>query len=440
MGKQNRQRRAAKQRKRQTHGGGRQRGWVLPGPAAAAPPPSVRDLLLAASWATDGDAATALFDRLAALPADRVAIDAAAILEDLLGHLWNDGWQPVDVERIVRRELGADDVVVLQRVLAAESARYEQLGRQVAPHWMAQLADAGATRTWAPGEPYLARTSLPWARALASAVRLLGLLERSPRLPLLIPPPDQWHAAMAVAAPSNLPPGLLDKVRALLAKAEATTFDAEAEAFTAKAQELMARHRIDRAVLAADGGAGIDDDVIIGRRLTIDDPYADTKALLLGAIADANGAHAVWSKGLGFSTVFAHRGELDVIEELFTSLLVQATAALRREGSKQDRSGRSRTTRFRRSFLVSFAHRIGERLRERVEQTVADAEMDSAESLLPILAARDDEVRGHAERLFPDATSFRPSASDREGWYAGRLFADHADVAVGDPLAERAAS
>jgi hypothetical protein len=44
---------------------------------------------------------------------------------------------------------------------------------------------------------------------------------------------------------------MLDRVRALLAKAESTEFPKEAEALSARAQELMARHRIDRALLAA---------------------------------------------------------------------------------------------------------------------------------------------------------------------------------------------
>ncbi len=43
----------------------------------------------------------------------------------------------------------------------------------------------------------------------------------------------------------------LTTIRNLLAKAEATTFPAEAEAFTAKATELMARHRIDEALVWA---------------------------------------------------------------------------------------------------------------------------------------------------------------------------------------------
>ncbi|MGH3566379.1 MAG: DUF2786 domain-containing protein, partial [Pseudonocardia sp.] len=43
----------------------------------------------------------------------------------------------------------------------------------------------------------------------------------------------------------------LDTVRKLLAKAEGAATQAEAETYTAKAMELMARHGIDSALLAA---------------------------------------------------------------------------------------------------------------------------------------------------------------------------------------------
>ena len=118
---------------------------------------------------------------------------------------------------------------------------------------------------------------------------------------------------------------------------------------------------------------------------------------------------------------------------------MQATDALRREGSKQDRFGRSRTTRFRRSFLVAFASRIGHRLRETVDLTVADAQSGSDDALLPILAARDDEVDDAADRAFPDIDQFSPSANDGEGWYAGTLFGDQADMSLGEKLDERVA-
>jgi hypothetical protein len=226
----------------------------------------------------------------------------------------------------------------------------------------------------------------------------------------------------------SLPDGLLARVRALLAKAESTTFDAEAEAFTAKAQELMTQHRIDRALL--DSATAEANDGPAARRIAIDDPYAEAKALLLARIAEPNGCRAVWSKPLGFTTVFGFADELDGVEELFTSLLVQAAAALHREGSKQDPFGRSRTTRYRRSFLVAFAVRVGERLQATVDATVEATNGECGREVVPILAARDQRAAAAAATAFPRVTSFAPTASDREGWVAGAVFGSVADLSL----------
>jgi hypothetical protein len=118
---------------------------------------------------------------------------------------------------------------------------------------------------------------------------------------------------------------MLDRVRALLAKAESTEFPKEAEALSARAQELMARHRIDRALLAAaSGGAGEPS----GRRLAVDSPYEAPKTVLLDVVATANGCRLVWHRSLGLCTVLGFPGDLDAVELLFTSLLAQATAAM----------------------------------------------------------------------------------------------------------------
>lgn len=101
---------------------------------------------------------------------------------------------------------------------------------------------------------------------------------------------------------------------------------------------------------------------------------------LLNGIAAANRARAIWSKDLGFVTVIGHHEDLDAVETLFTSLLVQATSTMTRQGSRKDLAGRSRTAAFRRSFLTAFAVRISERLQE-----AADAEVSRAA----------DEVEGH---------------------------------------------
>lgn len=447
MGKNNRQRRAAKQRKRsaRTSSSGRHRDtngseWS----PFEDDEPTERDMatvFMAAAYAhRRGDAGVVeeATGALAAAPSSALARVLQSTLELQVSHLWAGGWQPAVLDRVVGRELGRHETLVLRSVVAAEAASYESLGHEVAPDWMAQLDSIQARRWWSDGRPYLLQIDQPWSDVIGSAVRLMALFGVVPEIPLLSPPPAQWRRGHTTTAASNLPPGLLERVRALLAKAESTQFDAEAEAFTAKAQELMARHRIDRAVLESAGRGS--DEAPTGRRLLIDDPYADAKAMLLQAICAANGGHSVWSKDMGFSTVFAFADELDIIEDLFTSLLVQATAALRREGSKQDRLGRSRTTRFRRSFLVAFANRIGHRLQEATDAAVATAEAETGRSLVPVLASRATAAEEAAVRSFPRLGTFAASATDREGWHAGTLFGDRADLGVGAPVSERAAS
>lgn len=352
--------------------------------------------------------------------------DLTAQLESAVAGAWDRGWQPADLLHALRRELPATALGALRSAMAVQASDYAVLGRRVAPEWMAQLESVGA----AP------RRAADVARDEVSARQALVALRRLPRLHPLAPPPSQWHEGMATRGetpPSDVAEGLLAKVRALLAKAESTSFDEEAAAFMAKAQELMTRHRIDRAMLADDdtdgsaGGPG-------GRRILIDDPYAQAKFFLLDAVAQANTVRAVWSKGLDFATVMGFATDLDVVEELFTSLLVQATSAMAREGSKTDAFGRSRTRRFRKAFLLAYASRIGQRLEEAAEATVHEAEQDYGTALLPVLAARDEQVAELTDEVFPELSTVRVTVSDAEGWHAGTTHADLADLSSGAPL------
>lgn len=469
MGINNRQRRAAKARQRRhqhrtqgrTQGrAGGNAGWA-PG-ASGLLPPTIEELLLAAAEADllgVDQIRTVSVELLLERPPRHVAAVAGAQLERRLAAAWHFGWQPADIARVAARRLEATGRDIVTAAMASQARSYAAIGATAAPAWMAQLDEAGACPHQADDTGAVLLRGENWVDTLLAGIGALSLLLSLPQLPCLVDPPERWRSG-TVVDDGSLPPAMLERIRALLAKAESTTFEAEADALTAKAQELMARHRIDQALLdasrAASGGPTARP---VGRRLGVDDPYAEAKAALLAGIASANGGHAVWSKGLGFSTVFAHRGELDSIEALFTSLLVQATAALRREGSRSDRWGRSRTTRFRRSFLAAFAQRITERLHEAaaaaVEQAEAESEAEarrarseagaeasetapSAGALVPLLQARDQASRDAAEEAFPEMTFFSPSASDREGWAAGRLFGDRADLGLGPGLQEGA--
>ena len=439
MGMNNRRRRAAKARKR-----ARARGTHdhQPGRSASAGEPLAStsgDRFVAAVYAQlDGDAAATerAVERLASAESSEVAAEITPLLEDQMARLWDRGWQPADVLRLVDRDLGKLEGVLVRRVIAAQAASYEHLGRRVAGEWMAQLERSGATGSSNGSVFSLRQLGVEWSDALRGAVRLTAFWLHAPRLPRLMDPPSAWRDGPMVDERS-LPSDMLAKVRALLAKAESTTFETEAEALTAKAQELMARHRIDRALL--DAGAHQAGEEPIGRRIGVDNPYADAKAVLLGEVAHANGCKAVWSKQLGFTTVFGYRDELEGVEELFTSLLVQATGALQRAGSKVDGIGRIRTTRYRRSFLVAFALRIGERLRDAVHTTVEDANAGTGTELVPLLRARSDAANAAAREAFPEMSSFAPSATDGEGWHAGRLFGDRADLLSAPRLDRRTA-
>jgi hypothetical protein len=141
-------------------------------------------------------------------------------------------------------------------------------------------------------------------------------------------------------------------------------------------------------------------------------------------------------KEFGFATVIGFPSDVDAVELLYTSLLVQATTAMTREGSRQDRYGRSRTRSFRQSFLTAFAIRI----RERLLAATDDASQKAAEEtgrdrLLPVLAARTEAVNDATDTMFPNLVAKPVTANDAEGRAAGRAAADLASLRIREEVA-----
>ncbi|MGB2568963.1 DUF2786 domain-containing protein [Micromonospora citrea] len=374
------------------------------------------DRLVVGTGATDGTA----------------AVDAALLgrLVDALARLWPRGWQPVDVARIVTRRLGPRPGRLVVDALAAQ--RRGQAGD--VPQWWDDQLDALATRVWWDDDArwlgrWAARQGEDRITALRDAVEVLALLDGLPPVAVLRPPPGGGGTGVprrGAAGRSGSP--MLDRVRALLAKAESTTFPAEAEALTGKAQELIARHSLDRALVEATAERP---DQPGGVRLGTEAPYAGAKALLVQEVAAANRCESVWSDDLGFATVLGFPADLEAVELLYTSLLVQATAAMLRGRGERTRKGR-RTKAYDESFLHAFALRIGERLRAATEAADREAaEVTGPQRLLPVLAARSDAVRERMETLFPRATSSRLTIRDTEGWHSGTSAADRARLDPG---------
>nr|MDT0662726.1 DUF2786 domain-containing protein [Micromonospora sp. DSM 115978] len=350
----------------------------------------------------------------------------SALLKDV-EHTWRHGWQPAELVRVARRELGARQGRLMVDAIAAQMRGYATA--TVDGRWRQQLDTLDARVWWEHDDHYVTawgeRQGLDRAEVIGIVIDLLHLLATLPQIESVGPMPGVVAAA-GVTRPADLDERILDRVRALLAKAESTDFPEEADAFTAKAQELMARHRIDHALLVAKTG---ERDRPATRRVAVDNPYEAPKSLLLQVVAEANSCRAVWTKRFAFTTIVGFPADLDATELLFTSLLVQATRAMTLAKPSVDRYGRNTTRSFRQSFLTSYATRIGERLDAATEEVDREmTESAGAAQFLPVLAAREDAVRDAFEKQFPDLTRHATTINNREGWASGRAAADRASL------------
>jgi hypothetical protein len=352
---------------------------------------------------------------------------------------YENGWQPLDLLHVVRRESGtrlarlAADVVIAEAVVARAGERAPQ-------DWSAQLEAVAQGPVSMPGRvvdrwnvfhaPVFRRVGI-WD-VWHDVLMLLGHWLALTPVTRLVAPPSKWGTRRAVPSADRREgshdPKKLATIRALLAKAEATEYAEEADSFTAKAQDLMTRYAIDEALLADPA----EDIEIRSRRVHIDNPYAATKAQLLATVGKVNLVKTIWDDQHGMATIVGLPVDLDLAEMLFTSLLVQATKAMTEAGSvAEGRHRLDRSPSFRRAFLLSYANRIGERLGEAGLQAQNDESVARGRDLVPVLARQSAAVATEFARLFPNTTSSGAKRVDARGWQAGRAAADRAVLARG---------
>ncbi|MFF5172549.1 DUF2786 domain-containing protein [Micromonospora sp. NPDC000089] len=214
---------------------------------------------------------------------------------------------------------------------------------------------------------------------------------------------------------------MLSKVRKLLAKAEdPACTPAESAAFTAKATELIARYGVDRALLAARDPAS---DPVGDRVVDLLAPYARDKAALLAAVADPLRCRCVRRRqGAGFAMhLFGFASDLERVDLLFTSLLVQAAHGL----AATPVPAGDHPAAFRRSWLAGFAGVIGARLREAEAGAVAER---GAPSVALVLADRSDRVAHRVTEVYPRLRTAPPRRLAGTGFGAGAAAGRRADL------------
>ena len=235
---------------------------------------------------------------------------------------------------------------------------------------------------------------------------------------------------------------ILQTIRALLAKAESTTYPEEAAALTAKAQELIAAHAIDLALIEEQQGRGD----VLTRIIFIPAPYPKEKYVLLGGVAQANGCRAIlgldddqfkemvrsgemFSRDGSHATLVGYASDLDAVELLFTSLLVQAVNIMSSHGTQVDVAGRNRTKSFRRSFLNGFAWTVSSRLEEARSMATETAQAGSAQTeVLPVLASRRASVDQAVNEKFTKLSRLTTSVSNYDGIAAGNQADNRANL------------
>ncbi len=324
----------------------------------------------------------------------------------------NGGWSPTDLAQLTRRQV---DQAGVRHVLALVETVTEQTPEAcVSPEWRADLTTAGTAD----------RADLTTPAGLTTLLRVLAALAVLPIVVPVLPALGQPVTAGRSGRPADpLEAKLLARVQALLSKAESTEFDAEADALSAKAQELISRHALED-LLRQTPEQQVE---VSAARIWLDAPYVMPKAALVEAVAGANRCRAVVDQRLGFSTVVGATGDLAAVQLLVSSLLVQASVSMRREGSQIDRHGRSTTTSFRNAFLSGFAYRIGDRLHAAREQATAETAETTGRGgeLVPVLARHDEAVEQALHEMFPGIIEREGSRMiNGRGWAAGLASAD----------------
>ncbi|WP_328411570.1 DUF2786 domain-containing protein [Nocardia sp. NBC_00403] len=418
MGKQNRRRRTGR--------AARTDGPALDATAVSSDPERIADAITAAAVASAQGNAVAVqrfIEQLAGSgPLTYELADGVRLAgQRVVDRVFQYGWLPMDVHQVARRRVDEFAVGYLTDVMAAHLAPFAP--ELVDETWRAQLDELAARTWWAGAQPHLiqwaTRQLLSNTEAVTTVVAALALLVGLPKLELIRPLPGS--ANVHPATHHGVDEKVLGRVRGLLAKAESTSFPEEAETLSAKAQELMTKYALDRVLVGADTAVP---DLPGARRIWLDTPYVEAKALLVEVVTRANRCRAIFVAAWEFMTVVGDDSDLDAVELLTTSLLVQATRAMIATGNQTIRSDESRSRAFRKAFLTAYATRIGERLAAANESTIAES--TNPARLLPVLASRQRTVDEAFDTLYPAVRSRGITIRSAEGWEAGLEAADRA--------------
>lgn len=246
----------------------------------------------------------------------------------------------------------------------------------------------------------------------------------------------------------------LEKVRALLNTAESLSQQGNteaAESYRERAIAMMTSHGIDEMMLAATEKRR---EEIVKVRIDIPDPYSKDKGILLHQVAKGLGCKSIRITGVKdkHCYVIGFEGDVERVEMLYTSLLLQAfgeLAKIRPEDviphystpfyySKAEK-GRARTT-YNKAWLSGFAQTVGTRLWEATQRARQQYETDHSTSTALVVASRESQVEAFYEGAFTNVRrGGRRQLNSWQGYGHGEKAGQRANIGTTTVGGKRAA-
>lgn len=226
------------------------------------------------------------------------------------------------------------------------------------------------------------------------------------------------------------------KVEALLRKAEGAATEHEAEAFQTKAMELIAKHGIDQAMLDAkrqEAGGKAED--IVRKRVTIRNPYSETKARMVAWVVMNMRCRAILhpdptGRSTGSVSVIGFESDVDRAIQLVSSLLLQLAGQVDKQ---RDPYGITPARTYRKNWASGFAVAVSNRVRdyETRAEKAADADSDGPSTALVLVDRKAAVERWYSEQ-FGNLKAAKDAKLGGHGYGEGVRDGKKADINFGN--------
>lgn len=309
-------------------------------------------------------------------------------LSAVMVQLWDQGWTPEDVVRVVGARLSPRHAAAVTVAFDDAVDRLLSTAGPVDRRWTASVAAArGVLDGVLGGRPHLLHH-----------VEALALLSRLGPLPEVCRPPGlaPVEPRRMVAAPGPRPE--LERARALLASAERAGSLDESQRLTDTAHEVLFAASLRRELEAPTGP-------IEARRVWLTLPDPDAKAGLVVGLAAAHRCRGVRMTDIDAVMIHGAPADLDAVELLVHSTIRQIGAAIARSSHGTDHGRRARGARD--GLVHAAAHRCVLRLTAGSVAAVQRAIEDGGRELPRRLAAHDRAVDAASREVIRPASSRR---------------------------------